>query len=305
MIEMAHLCIVRALARHGTLAAAADALHLTQSALSHRMKRLEARLGVRFWDKQGQRLRLTAAGRVLLQLADEALPRVERTEARLQEIARGRAGRLHIAVECLPCAGWLAPALSAFMRDWPGVDVDLTTRFQGALAAALLSGEIDAGITPDPVPAPGLACVTLFRYTLGLVVGRGHRLASRDRFDAADLGGETLLTYPVPRERLDAFRLVLEPAGMEPARHREVSDTELMLGMIAAGRGVALLPHWVVAASPQRAQLRVLDWHRGPLEKRLSLLVRAGERPQAWMQAFVAGLRAGAARMEAEGGVRV
>jgi LysR family transcriptional regulator for metE and metH len=291
MIERVHLRIVEALADTGTLAAAAGRLHLTQSALSHRMRTLEHRLGVALWRRHGQRLRLTAAGAELLDLARRVLPELERTEARLAEMAQGRVGRLHIQVDCLPCARWLTPALTAFMQHWPDVDVQVEVRFDRPVHAALAAGMADAGLTPDPVAAAGLRVIPVFEDELVLAVGRRHPLAAAGAFEAADLAGEVVLTYPVPRERLDVFVRVLDPAGVAPRAHRRVGDTELMLGMVAAGRGVALIPRWVAAGSLAR-ELGLLRFRSGPLEKRMCLLVREVDWSLPWMPALARSLQA-------------
>lgn len=294
MIERIHLRIVAALAGAGTLAAAASRLHLTQSALSHRMRSLERRLGVPLWRRRGRRLQLTAAGEELRALAERVLPELERTERRLQEMAGGRAGRLHVQVDCLPCAGLLTPALTAFMTRWPQVDVDVEVRFDRPVQAALLSGEADAGLTADPAGSARLREVPVSRDELVLAVGTGHRLAGVDAFQARDLADETLFTYPVPRERLDVFRLVLDPAGVEPRAHRRLGETELMLGMVAAGRGVTLIPRSVAQASVSAGRLRLLRWSGGRLVKRLCLVVRRGDWMLPWIPAFAHLLQAAA-----------
>lgn len=289
-MDIAHLRIIHALHQHETLGMAAQALCLTQSALSHRMKALEQALGIRFWNKHGQRLNLTPAGQELLRLAQRVLPELDVTRQRLKLMADGKAGRLHIAVECLPCAQWLNPALTAFMQAWPGVDVDVLGQYRFSALSALLDYQIDACLTPDPMPHGELHHEPLFRYPLCLAVGAQHRLATQATFSVADLVGETLLTYPVERSRLDVFTQLLQPAGLEPHHHKTVGDTELMLGMVAAGRGVALLPAWLPERSPCQPRITLLPHAAQPLEKQLWLVVRQEDRQQAWMQGVFSAL---------------
>jgi LysR family transcriptional regulator for metE and metH len=290
-MDIAHLRIIHALHQHETLGTAAQALCLTQSALSHRMKALEQALGIRFWNKQGQRLSLTPAGQELLRLARRVLPEVEVARQRLKLMADGKAGRLHIAVECLPCAQWLNPALTAFMQAWPGVDVDVLGQYRFSALSALLDYQIDACLTPDPMPHSELHHEPLFHYPLCLAVGTQHRLAKQTTFRAADLIGETLLTYPVERSRLDVFTQLLQPAGLEPHHHKTVGDTELMLGMVASGRGVSLLPAWLPERSTCQHRIILLPHAAQPLEKQLWLVVRSEDCQQAWMQGLFAALR--------------
>ena len=102
-LERIHLAIVREVQAQGSLTAAAEALCLTQSALSHSMKKLEQQLGTPIWLREGRSLRLTQAGQHLLALAQRVLPQLEQAEERLRQYARGEQGTLRIGMKCHPC----------------------------------------------------------------------------------------------------------------------------------------------------------------------------------------------------------
>lgn len=291
MIELAHLRIIQALAQHETLSSAAEVLCLTQSALSHRMKSLENSLGVALWIKRGQRLILTVAGQDLLRLAQRVLPEILLSEQRLKRLAEGQEGRLYLAVECLPCAQWLNPALLRFVSEYPNVDVNLLDEYRFAAQPALLDYQIDAYLSPDRLPHGALHYELLFEYELCLVVGQQHRLAQHKQFTAPDLLEETLLTYPVERERLDVFTQLLIPAGIEPRFHKKIGDTALMLGMVASGRGVALIPEWLPKYYANAEQLVLLKVGVSKMSKQLWLVIRKEDRQQNWLQRFIALLK--------------
>ncbi|MBN3785395.1 LysR family transcriptional regulator [Burkholderia sp. Ac-20353] len=103
MLERFHLLIIREVQRQGSLTAAASELFLTQSALSHTVKKLEQQLGTPIRDREGRSLRLTQAGRYLLTLAEQLLPQFEHAEARMKQYANGERGTLRIGMECHPC----------------------------------------------------------------------------------------------------------------------------------------------------------------------------------------------------------
>src|SRR5690606_29274999 len=107
IIDRIHLEILRETERRGTLTAAADALHLTQSALSHAIAKLERLAGVELWVREGRSLRLTEAGQYLLALAERMLPQFEAAEVLLAQYAAGERGTLRIGMECHPCYEWL------------------------------------------------------------------------------------------------------------------------------------------------------------------------------------------------------
>ncbi len=246
MIERAHLSIVSALARHGTLTKAAEELCLTQSALSHMVRRLESQLDVSLWKRQGRRLELTEAGRHLLRISERVLPILEQAERTLTQFGQGKRGSLRIGMECHPCYEWLLDRVATYLRKWPDVDLDVTQRFQFNGVEALINNQIDVTITPDPVYRPGLHYHNVLSYELLLVVAADHPLAAKQVAEPSDFGAEHLLSYPVARDRLDVFTRFLIPASVEPASHREVEATEIMLQLVAAGRGVTTLPAYML-----------------------------------------------------------
>src|SRR5699024_6497288 len=107
MIERIHLNILRQIEREGSLTAAAQSLHLTQSALSHAIKKLESQAGTTIWRREGRRIRLTPAGHYLLAEAERLLPQLDRIDSTLMDYAHGRYGSLRIGMECHPCYRWL------------------------------------------------------------------------------------------------------------------------------------------------------------------------------------------------------
>ena len=124
MIERIHLEILRAVEEHGSLTAASKKLHLTQSALSHSMRKLEEQLSVEVWLREGRSLRPTQAGEYLLAMANRLVPQLEHAEQRLRQFAEGERGTLRIGMECHPCYQWLLKVASPFLAAWPGVDMD-------------------------------------------------------------------------------------------------------------------------------------------------------------------------------------
>lgn len=246
MIERAHLTIVREVDRQGSLTAAASTLCLTQSALSHAMRKLEQALGTDIWVREGRSLRLTQSGRYLLEVANRLLPQLDQAEERLRQYAQGERGTLRIGMECHPCYQWLLKIVSPYLAQWPDVDVDVKQKFQFGGIGALFGYEIDLLVTPDPLYKPGLNFEPVFDYEQVLVVGRSHPLAKEKYVEPAQLGSEVLITYPVEIDRLDIYNQFLQSAGISPKRHKTIETTDIMLQMVASGRGVAALPRWLV-----------------------------------------------------------
>ncbi len=246
MLDRIHLSIIQEVEKQGSLTAAAGVLHVTQSALSHSMKKLEQQLGTDIWLREGRSLRLTQAGQYLLAVANRVLPQLNLAEERLRQFAQGERGALRIGMECHPCYQWLLKVVSPYLAAWPDVDVDVKQKFQFGGIGALFGYEIDLLVTPDPLDKPGLVFEPVFDYEQVLVVAAGHPLAQQDYVTPRQLGSEVLVTYPVSVDRLDIYTMFLAPAGITPRRHKTIETTDIMLQMVASGRGVAALPRWLV-----------------------------------------------------------
>ncbi len=277
MLDRQHLSILHEVDRLGSLTAAAERLNVSQSALSHTIRKLEERCGVAMWEKDGRNLRLTEAGRYIVRLAQRVLPQIERAEGVLSDYRRGKRGFLKIGMECHPCHQWLMGVTRPYLLDWPDVDLDLTTSFAFGGVAAVSGYEIDILITPDPIEAPGIHYLPVFDYELVLAVPADHPLAQKRHAEPADLVEETLFTYPVPAERLDVFTQFLVPADSRPRHHRSVETTEMMLQLVGAGRGVSAVPNWLVHREAAALGVRPVRMGKTGIQKSIHLGLRDGD----------------------------
>jgi LysR family transcriptional regulator for metE and metH len=243
MIELRHLRSLLAIADGRTLAAAAEQVHLTQSALSHQIRALEAHFGLPLFERSARGLRFTPAGERLLALARAVLPQLEDARRDLLRLQGDTRGELRIALECHTCFDWLMPVMNEFRRRWPEVEVDLVSGFHSDPLALLGEGRADVVIGSAPKRRRGLVVRPLFRFEILLVLANEHRLRNKRFVEAAELAGETLITYPVPEERIDLISQVLKPARLQLPR-RTAELTVAILQLVASRRGIAALPNW-------------------------------------------------------------
>lgn len=245
MLEIRHLRSLIAIADTGKLAHAAGQVHLTQSALSHQVRALEEHYGVALFQRTSAGLRHTPAGQRLLKLARETLAAVGDAERDLTRLKGEGRGELRIALECHTCFDWLMPVMDEFRGRWPEVEVDLVAGFHSEPVALLKGEKAELVIGSQKPRGRDYTALPLFRFEILVVLPIEHRLRARRRVDPADLKGETLITYPVPEERIDLIREVLRPAGIRLAR-RTAELTVAILQLVASRRGIAALPNWGV-----------------------------------------------------------
>ena len=287
VIDSQHLTIIREIERTGSQTAAAAALHLTQSALSHAIRKIESRLGVAIWKREGRNLRLTQSGVYLLNLANRLLPQLEHAEEVMAQYAKGLRGTLRIGMECHPCYQWLQKVVEPYLRGWPDVDVDVKQRFQFGGIGALFGHEIDVLVTPDPLQKPGLRFIPVFDYEQVLVVAKHHPFARQPFVLPKQLSDETLITYPVEIERLDIYSQFLIPAQCTPRRHKVIETTDIMLQMVASGRGVAALPGWLAREYSDRMAIAAVRMGRHGIAKQIFLGLRETDTDIGYVKAFI------------------
>lgn len=287
ILERIHLAIIREVERQGSLTAAAAQLKLTQSALSHAVAKLEDQIGVKIWRREGRSLQPTQAGEFLLAVANRLLPQLSHAEERLRQFAKGERGTLRIGMECHPCYQWLLKIVAPYLDSWPKVEVDVRQKFQFGGIGALFGYEIDMLVTPDPLYKPGLRFTPVFDYEQVLVVGPDHPLRGADFVLPAQLAEETLITYPVTTDRLDIYTQFLTPAGISPRQHKPIETTDIMLLMVAHGRGVAALPRWLVEEYAVSFNVRPVRLGRDGVAKQIFLGLREADADIDYIRAFI------------------
>ncbi len=287
MLERIHLAIVQQVDKQGSLTAAAGMLHVTQSALSHTMRKLEQQLGTEIWRREGRNLQLTQAGQYLLAVANRVLPQLDLAEERLGQFAQGERGSLRIGMECHPCYQWLLKIVSPYLSTWPDVDVDVKQKFQFGGIGALFGFEIDLLVTPDPLYKPGLTFEPVFDYEQVLVVAKTHRLATAAYAKPQDIDREVLISYPVDIDRLDIYNQFLLPAGIAPRRHKTIETTDIMMQMVASERGVAALPRWLVEEYAEKLDVVPVRLGKQGIAKQIFLGARETDTTIDYVRAFV------------------
>ncbi len=286
-LELRHLRTLTALRESGNLAAAAQQLYQTQSALSHQIKAIENYYSASLFVRKSKPLRFTPLGEQLLQLADEILPVVQSAEQALQQISGASRGRLHIAIECHACFDWLIPTMDSYRNQWSEVEMDLSTGFTFEPIPALTRGRVDLVITSDPQELSEIIYEPLFRYQALLVMANNHPLAKKKTIAPEDLRDQTLITYPVERKRLDIFNLFLEPAGIEPSMQRTSELTVMILQLVASDRGIAALPNWVLTEYLNNKYVSARPLGENGIWSTLYAAVRKDDRQLAFIDAFL------------------
>ncbi|MFI9326356.1 LysR substrate-binding domain-containing protein [Kitasatospora sp. NPDC052868] len=283
MLDVRRLRLLRELAHLGTIAAVAEALSFSPSAVSQQLSVLEKEAGLPLLERTGRRVALTPAGANLVRHAEAVLERLEQADAELANARQGLAGPLRIGT--YPSAARaVIPAVLAELAGWhPGLEPMVTEVDPAGVAAALRAGELDVALVHeyDLVPAdpePGLA-VTRPVFTEPMY------LAART---AATVAGQRtapwIMSPPGTLCHAMAVR-ACESAGFAPRIRHHIDDFATVLALVAAGQGVALVPHLGIAGAPPGVVLTRL-----PMYRRTRAAFRAGAGSHPAISAFVSAL---------------
>lgn len=252
MLEIRHLRTLSALRYHGSLVAAANELNLTPSAISHQLKELEHWYDVEIVNRRSRPVQFSTVGLRLLQLADDILPHVQLTQSDITRIIHGQTGRIILSSECHSCFDWLMPLLNQYRLNYPDVDLDFASAFEVNPHELLQNSEFDLLITADPIALKGIEYFPIFEYESRLVLAHTHPLSRRTDITLQDLSEETLITYPVDKHRLDIMAHIFIPANVQPKQIRTTELTQMLIQLVASGRGISALPDWVVNEYEQK-----------------------------------------------------
>jgi LysR family transcriptional regulator, regulator for metE and metH len=290
--------LVHHVAREGTLSGAAQALCLTQSALSHQLAKLERQIRTAVFIRTGKRMVPTSAGRLILERGQSILEAMLDLDGELAAIARGHRGTIRLTASCFTCYHWLPEVLPQFRQSWPDVEIRLVPEHSGRALDALDEGALDLVLTYEPLGEdPRLDALPIFEDEQVLVVAPDHRLAANAFVEAEDLADEHLFLHYGPPETSLFIRTVMMPAGVRPGRISEVRLTEAILGLVAAGVGAAVVTRWTAAPEIASGRVVALRIGRSGLIREWKAVRLSGEDSPAYLDEFRGLLRLGPARL--------
>ncbi|MCW2793862.1 MAG: LysR family transcriptional regulator [Nocardioides sp.] len=247
MIDLAALASLRAVATHGSVVAAADALGYTPSAVSQQVKRLERQTGVPLLERVGRGVMLTGHGRHLVDAGSRLLSDLEEVQAGLHRRAGTVAGHLRVTAFSTAMRGLVAPAVRALRDAHPELTLALTEREPWDTVDLVASGQTDLGVVHSwgdvPLAIPEhLATTHLARDVADVVVPPEHRLAGRARVSPHDLVDEDWIATPEGTICRQWLTRMYDGTGRLPRIAHQSMEFDSHLAMVRAGLGIALVP---------------------------------------------------------------
>ena len=289
---------VRLVAEQGSLTRTAELMHVSQPAISQRLAGIQDRLGAELFVRRDGRMQPTPAAERLAAAARSIDRMLEHALADVQALIGCRRRQLRITTQCYTVYRWLSFVIRDMAEAHPDLAVDVIPEAIEDPYGAIERDEVDIAIIHHREPASSLRHVDLFADELFAVVHADLAFADRKYLNPENFAGETLILYTGARHAF--IEDVLRPAGVEPARLRQVRMTEAIVELARAGQGVAVLAGWVLNDLVSRHGLAAVRITRGGYRRRWRALI-GGQCPDAIARDFVARVREIAAATNSDG----
>ncbi|MEV4158911.1 LysR family transcriptional regulator [Nonomuraea dietziae] len=292
MLDPRKLRLLRELSRRGTIAAVAEALTFTASAVSQQLSALEREAGLPLLERTGRTVVLTPAGRLLVEHAEAVLASLERAEAALAATRTGPSGPLRIGAFPTAARALLPEALTILGQEHPGLEPMVAEIDPADVSAALRAGTLDVALVHEydfvpPVVDDSVETRPLLAEPMYLTTRSALEEAARDPWIVSTPG--TLCHTMTLR--------ACQAAGFEPRVRHRIDDFDTVLLLAAAGQGVALVPRLAAARPPAGVRLTQVK-----IERRTLIAFRRGYGEHPALSPFTAALRKSTARATQAGG---
>jgi len=313
MLDVKQLRVLREVGEHGSFSAAAEALSYTQPAISQQIAALEKRAGATLVDRTSRGVRLTEAGRALVDHAEVVLARLAAAEAELEAMAGVRGGRVRLSSFPTAGASLLPPAVALFTERHPEVELSFVEHEPEEAVQALRAAELEVALVFEyrELDQPefdrmyeGIELHHLIDDPMYLALPRGHPFACKPRVKLADMADETWIQESGARSWCGGLHLAAcAAAGFRPRIGFQSDDYNVVQGLIAAGVGISLLPS--LALTNVREDIVVRSLGRNAPARRIAAATLAGRYRSPATNAMLAILDEVAARFELPSGAAV
>ncbi len=288
-LQVAHLRTLQAIARHGSFSRAAQALNLTQPAVSMQVRHLEQALGLSLLERVGKRAFPTQAGQLLLTHAERALRELEAGVERVQQLRGVVAGRVRLGTSASISIYLLPPALRRFRARYPETEIVVVTGNAAEITRAIVANALDVGIVSLPVRDRELVVAPFFRDELVAIAPPEPAWRRLKTIDAPTLAGHPLILFEAGatlRRVIDGW---FHRAGVAPRSPMELGNTEAIKKLVESGLGLSVTS-WFSVKSEVRAGTLTAMRLTPSLERQLGLVRRRDKPRTPALDAFVGAL---------------
>ncbi len=287
-VSIRDLELVKAVDETGSFSAAALRLHVSQSAVSQRLRALTERLGVDLFERKLGVMKPTDAGKRISQLADAVCKEITAAFDDLDSIQHREKSRLRLATECYTCYRWLPFAIRDLQLEYPDLHIDVIWEATEDPIAALVGGQIDVAITSDLKSPANLGEWPLFDDEMFAILRSDDRLGKRTFVNARDFTDRQLIVYTGGESTV--LQRILIPAGVGLGRIIKLQMTEAIVELVRSGIGITFLAGWAFNDLEDKSDLVAIRITRQGI-RRSWRAVTSSANPRGHISRFIERLR--------------
>ncbi|SDF43291.1 LysR family transcriptional regulator, regulator for metE and metH [Dyadobacter soli] len=269
MLTLQHLYIIEKITSEGSVTKAAEKLNLTQSALSHQIRDLEAASGVKLFNRIGKKLVLNEAGQRVVNSSQQVLPVIRELENELKAMREGKKQTIRISTECYTCYHWLPRLLSDFNAHFPGTEIQIVAEATRRPMEYLEAGKLELALVNGTNNNSSLHFEPLFEDRMVALVSDKHPLALRNTpLEFSDMHPETLIAF-----QTSANSNLLSPdlvSHLSPKKITHIPMTGAIVEMVRFGLGITIMAEWAarqylstggLTTLPFRSEVGTRHWY--------------------------------------------
>lgn len=256
-LEIKHLKMISSIARTGNMTKAAEALFISQSALSQQLKDIEGKLNVDLFFRTSRKMILTSTGKELLQVAEGIIETLEASELEIARRVSGESGEFRVGTQCLFCYKWLPGVLAKFQEKFPNIEFEIGSSISPERELAEKTYDVIIGTAVGERGNETFSTHPLFEDQMVCIMGNDHPLSSHPYVNLEDFKECCLISHA--EKNSNRFYLtILKPRAIEPKKIMTIAQPQAIIEMVASGFGISAVPRWAIRSALEANQLSAL-----------------------------------------------
>lgn len=261
------ILVVKTIDEEGGLTKASEKLFVSQSALSHQLKKIEKEVQNEVFTRVGKQLIITPSGSRIVESSALVFSELQKLYKDLEAINKGECGTLSISTECYTCYHWLPPIIMNFQKMHPQIEIRVVSEATRRPMDYLERAHLDVAIVSDVENSGQFSYRKLFSDEMLAVLSKDHPLADKQLLTPADFHQQTMVLYDVADDDLFFLREFIKPNSIELKQVMKFELTEAIVEMVAAGMGIAIMANWAASPYLEAKKLVTRPISKSPIER--------------------------------------
>ena len=286
-MEIKYFRLIKTIAEEGSIANSSEKLFLTQSALSHQLKDLEAQLGFKVFYRTRNKWVLTEEGNALNKLGCDILQSLEKGFDTIKQLQKGSVGNIKVSTECYSFYQGLPVFIQKMGLLYPEIHLDLILEATHQPISKLLSNDIDIAMVTTKPENPKLSSIEIFEDEIYAIMHKENELGTLDFLDVSHFAKTHLIIHSFPLETVSVYEHFLKPNKVIPAKISAIPLTEVSLEMVAANLGIMCMPKWALKSFKIPENLMYKKIGINGLKRNHFLVFRKADDSKKYIQDFI------------------